>query len=87
MKMKFKINETLLAGIIAFLALIFFVSWKSQTSNNFHCLSEYQTVEEYANGVVKWMKGELKRNPNMTKEELLMEREKQFYENNCEKSR
>ena len=87
MKMNFKINEALLTGIIAFLALTLFVSWKGQTSNDFHCLSEYQTVEEYANGVVKWMKGELKRNPNMTKEELLMEREKQFYENNCEKSR
>ena len=87
MKVKFKINETLLAGIVAFVALIVFVVWQDRATNSFRCPNDYQTADEYINGMFEWISGELKNNPKMTKEDLMNKRMNLFLENNCEKSR
>jgi hypothetical protein len=84
---KFKTNETLLAGIVIFVILIIFIVWNNRTPNSFRCPNEYTTVEEYVEGMGQWANEELNKNPKITKEGLLKEREKLFYKHNCEKSR
>ena len=87
MKLQFKINETLLVGIVAFIALIGFVIWVEPMRDNFRCPNDYQTADKYINGMFEWISGELKNNPKMTKEDLMNKRMNLFLENNCEKSR
>ncbi len=84
---KFKINETLLAGIVVFIALVIFIIWNSRIPNSFRCPNEYITAEEYIEGMGQWASEELNKNPKITKEELLNERERLFYRHNCERSR
>jgi hypothetical protein len=86
-KTKVKINETLLAGIVAFIALIGFVIWIEPTRDNFLCPNDYRTAEEYIDGIFQWASEELERAPGMTTEELLKERARLFIQHNCEKSR
>ena len=85
--MKVKINETLLASIVAFIALTIFVTWENRTPSNFHCPNEYKTAEEYIEGMFQWASAELEKTPKITQEELLNERARLFNKNNCEKSR
>jgi hypothetical protein len=85
--MNFK-NKTLLVGIAAVIAvMIIFIAWKYSTPSSFRCPNDYATVEEYVTGVTDWASGELLNSPNMTKGELLSERQKLFKEHNCEPSR
>jgi hypothetical protein len=85
--MNFK-NKTLLVGIATVIAvMIIFIAWKYSTPSSFRCPNDYATVEEYVTGVTDWASGELLNSPNMTKEELLSERQKLFKEHNCEPSR
>ena len=87
MKAKFRIKETLLAGVVAFTALIGFLIWVEPTRDNFRCPNDYQTADEYINGMFEWISEELKKAPQMTREELLEERARLFLQYNCEKSR
>ena len=85
--MEFKINETLLVSIVAFVALIVFVVWQDRATNSFRCPNDYRTADEYINGMFEWISEELKKAPQMTREELLEERARLFLQYNCEKSR
>jgi len=80
-------KKTLLAGVvIAIVAAIFFV-WNTRTPSSFQCPNDYQTAEGYIRGIAQWASAELEKSPNMTKEELLNERDLLFREHNCEPSR
>ncbi len=85
--MNFKINRTLLTGIVVLVALGIFVAWKYSAPNSFRCPNDYATAEAYVTGVTEWAKGELMNSPNMTKEDLLNVRQKLFQEHACAPSR
>ena len=84
--MGFIINKIILAGILAFVIVIIYVPWNNHTDSSFICPNDYQTVDEYIKGTAKWASEELKKNPEMTSEELLGIREKLLYEYACERS-
>lgn len=85
MKVKFKINETLLAGIVAFAGLVVFSVLWNPAPDYFHCPNEYQTAEEYTNGVIEWISNELYKYPGITEQELLDKRTELAIEHECER--
>lgn len=87
MKIKFKINETLMASIVFFIILIILIIWNKPTSSSFRCPNDYLTAKEYIYGVAQWLSEESKKTPKITQDELLNKREKLFYKYNCERSR
>lgn len=87
-EVNFKKNRTLLisAGIVIVSTLGIYIAWNAVVPNNFRCPNEYGTAEQYVTGVTEWASGQLTSSPNMTKEELLSERQRLFKEHNCESS-
>lgn len=87
--MNFKINKTLLmwGSVVAIVVISISIVWSTFTSSSFRCPNEYGTAEQYITGVTEWASGQLTNSPNMTKEELLSERQRLFKEHNCESSR
>ncbi|OGG61950.1 hypothetical protein A3I46_01925 [Candidatus Kaiserbacteria bacterium RIFCSPLOWO2_02_FULL_54_13] len=80
-------NRVLLIGIVAIAAAGAFIAWYGSVPSSFKCPNDYATAEEYVKGVTEWASEQLMNSPNMTKEELLNERERQFREHACEPSR
>ena len=80
-------NRTLLTGILIVAVVVMILVWNTRTPSSFQCPNDYQSAEEYIRGIVQWANEELKESPDMTKEELLNERNRLFREHNCEPSR
>jgi len=81
-------RKNIILGVIALASIgVFFIPWGSQNPDTFRCPNGYETVEAYIEGVAKWASEELKKSPDMTRDELLDKRTTLFSENGCERSR
>jgi hypothetical protein len=86
-KTRFKLNETLLAGILTLVIFTVLIVWYKPSPDSFRCPNDYSTAEEYIGGMGDWVMEELRKAPSMTQEELENKRAGLFIKYKCEKSR
>lgn len=85
-------NYALIKSVLGTMALIAIVvlvlAWgAARPADNFKCPNDYASTDEYIRGIAEWASTELKKSPNMTKDELLAAREGLIKEHKCEQSK